>query len=295
MMMDMQPLYGSLSEREYKLFSDYIADKCGICIPPEKAYLIETRLARIVAESGVDTPGELYSRLVTGKAPDAPQKIINAITTNETLWFRDGEPWLFMEREILPKLCEGLSSGAIGRARVWSAAASTGQEVYSTVMCVDDYLTKNPACGAKLSDFEFVATDISDKALEIARMGRYDKISVKRGLADHYRDRYFHNRGSAWEIDQRIRDAVTFSEFNLMDDPLRYGRFDVIFLRYVLIYFSDELKARIIGRMRSALAEGGILFTGNYALFDMFKDGFEAIHSGNMTCYKKNNKLVVMV
>jgi chemotaxis protein methyltransferase CheR len=287
MTMDTQPLYGSLSEKEYTQFSDYIAGKCGIRIPPEKAYLIETRLARIVAESGADTFGEFYDLLVSGETPDAPRKIITAITTNETLWFRDGEPWLYMEKEILPRLAGGIASDKTKRARIWSAAASTGQEIYSTVMCVNDYLDKNPACGAKLSDFEFFATDISDKALEIAKMGRYDKISIKRGLADCYRDKYFLNHGSAWEIDKRIRDAVSFLEFNLQDSPLIFGHFDVIFLRYVLIYFSDELKAQIIERMRSALAPGGILFTGNYALFDMFKDGFETVHSGNMTCYRK--------
>ena len=276
-----------INENEFLLFREYINENCGISIPPEKAYLIETRLTKLMIDAGTDSFGEFH-RYITSH-PDSPihQKIINAITTNETLWFRDSSPWKVLEEILLPQFINELLAGRKTRVRIWCNAVSTGQEIYSTVMCIDDYLTRNCIEGVNLSDFDFFATDISSNVLNIAKKGRYDKISIMRGLSDYYRDKYFTRNDSAWDISPKIRNAVRFGKFNLQNDYSAFGLFDVIFCRYVLIYFSDSFKKETVNKMCYALADDGVLFTGNYVFFDMFKDGFDAKHYGNLTYYTK--------
>jgi chemotaxis protein methyltransferase CheR len=172
---------GSISAEEYILFRDYIIKNCGIFIPPEKAYLVETRLSRLMANSGTESFNEFFDYIVSNKNPLIPQLIIDAIATNETLWFRDTGPWKYLEEVALPYFIENLTSGKKTRIRIWSAGASAGQEIYSTVMCIDNYLNRNRISGISLSDFDFYATDVSKCVLEIAKQGRYNKLSIPRG------------------------------------------------------------------------------------------------------------------
>ena len=276
-----------ISSSEFSLFRDYICDICGIAVSQEKDYLIETRLTKLMADAGAETFGEFYDFVVSGKDRSIRQKIIDAITTNETMWFRDGTPWKVLEEICLPGLAASLGSGGKSRARIWCAAVSTGQEVYSTVMCVDEYLRKNRINGVGLSDFEFLATDISSRVVNIAKKGVYDKISMARGLSEFYKNKYFEEKGSAWHIDPKIRDAARFLPFNLQDDYSSFGHFDIIFCRYTLIYFANELKKDIIDRMRNALTDGGVLFTGNYVLYDLLSEGFDFNHFENLTYFTK--------
>jgi len=154
-------------------------------------------------------------------------------------------------------------------------------------MCVDNYLKNNPEPGVSLSDFEFFATDISMRVLDIAKKGRYDKISITRGLSDFYRDNYFTQNESAWDINENIRNSVNFAHFNLQNSYQRFGLFDIVMCRYVLIYFEDGLKQDIIRKMHGALNDGGILFTGNYAIFDLYEKYFNINHYENATYYSK--------
>lgn len=261
---------GAVSEKEYLLFRDYIEKNCGIAIPPEKAYLIETRLSMLMADAGIDSFGGFYDYIISGADLNISEKIINAVVTNETQWFRDILPWKLMEEILLPGLVGEIAAGRRARARIWSAAASTGQEIYSAVMCVDNYLRKNNIKDVDLSDFDFFATDISSRVLDAAKKGRYDRISMMRGLDDYYRLEYFISDGAAWDVKPEIRNAVRFSRFNLLDGYDKLGIFDIVFCRYVMIYFSDNLKKEIIGKMHSVIIDGGVLFTGNYALYDLF-------------------------
>ena len=280
----------SISEDEFLLFKNYIAENSGIVISPDKSYLIETRFSKFLLDAGVDSFGEFYDYLISNSDPSMPQKIINAITTNETQWFRGDAPWKVLEERLLPGLVESVASGKKTRVRIWCAAVSTGQEIYSTVMCVDNYLNENRINGVDLSDFDFFATDISSHVLGIAKKGRYDKISIMRGLNDRYKTRYFTENGSAWDIDPKIRDSVRFERFNLQNSYRTFGLFDVIFCRYVLIYFSDVLKKDIITRMHDSLLDGGVLFTGNYVLYDLFQDNFNVNHYENLTYYTKKGR-----
>ena len=285
--MELKSLQGSISEYEFMLFSNYIAKISGIVIPPEKAYLVETRLSKLMLDAGADSFVKFYDYVISNADPGMPQKIIDVMAIGETMWFRDAMPWNVLERVKLPTFVEEIASGKKSKIRIWCSAVSTGQEVYSAAMCIDDYLTKNQVQGVDLSNFSFFASDISTRVLDVAKKGRYDKISIMRGLNDYYRTKYFTNNGMAWDIDPKIKDAVQFERFNLQDSYTPFGMFDIIFCRYVLTYFSDEFKKEIAAKMRDSLVDGGLLFTGNYVLYDLFKHDFDSNPYGTSTYFSK--------
>jgi len=282
-------LFDLTKDSEYKQIGDFITEISGIVIPPEKYYLIETRLYRLALESGVESFDDFYKKVILPGKQQISQKIINAITVNETLWFRDAVLWNCIEHEVLPELVEQLASGRKKKIRIWSTAASTGQEAYSIAMCIDNYLKKNNISHLKLSDFEIFATDISDRALDIATTGRYDKISMTRGISDYYKEAYFKQSDSAWDIDPHIKSSVKFKRFNLKNSYSDFGKWDIIFCRYVLIYFPDALKIEIISKLYEALNDNGVLFTGNYVLYNLLRDVFSAKEYGNLTYYIKED------
>ncbi len=278
---------GSIGDEELELFRRFLCEQCGVVISPEKGYLFESRLSKMLADAGVESFAGLYDYIQSDADPLARQKVIDAMTTNETLWFRDMSPWKVLEDTVLPRLVEELQLGRKEKIRIWCAAASTGQEAYSTAMCIDSYLKKHGVKGVRLSHFELLATDVSCRVLEIAKKGRYDAISIMRGLSDETRATYFTKDGSAWDLDARIRDAVQFRPFNLLRSFAPLGEFDIIFCRYVLIYFAQELKRDIFRKAAGALTPEGVLFTGNYALYDLYEDWFDARLFENMTYYIK--------
>jgi len=280
-------LQNSISDKEFTLIRDYIAKISGIVIPPEKAYLVETRLYKPMLDAGAGSFEELYEKVLLPGNAEVEQNIINAITINETLWFRDAVLWKGFEREVLPGFIGDLVSGKKAKIRIWSAAASTGQEAYSIAMCIDNYLKRNIIQNVDLSRFEILATDISSRVLEIAETGRYDKISMTRGISDHYKAAYFNNNGSAWELNPEIKNTVKLRHFNLMDDYMILGKFDIIFCRYVLIYFPNEVKQKIITKMYDSLNPGGIFFTGNYVLYELLRNTFNVKEYENLTYYTK--------
>ena len=273
-------------ENGYSLISKYIYDISGIIIPPEKYYMIDTRLTKLMFDTGVDNLGDYYKVIACGD-PKIDQSIINAITVNETFWFRDESLWKCFEQEILPGFIDRLRDAEKNRIRIWSAAASTGQEAYSIAMCIDNYLKKNNIQDIKLTDFEILATDISSRVIEIAKTGKYDKVSMTRGLSDFYKETYFKNNGSVWELDQKIRDAVEFRHLNLNKSYSGIGKFDIIFCRYVLIYFPDELKEKIVTKIKDTLNDNGVLFTGIYVILNILGDSFNTETYDNLTYYTK--------
>lgn len=280
-------MQATLSGTEFQLFKKYIHAKCGIDIGEEKAYLIETRLSKLLADSGMTTFDELYNTIRNNDDAHMAEKIIDAITTNETLWFRDKTPWNILEEILLPQYITKLRNGEKFKIRIWSAASSTGQEAYSTAMCIDRYLKKNYIKDIGLDQFEILATDISKTVLEIARKGRYDAISIMRGMEQEYKDQYFRNEGMVWELDGRIKSAVRFQQFNLQNSYLLFGKFDIIFCRYVLIYFADNLKDEIIKKLSACMHDDGLLFLGASELYGMMDRSFEMKHHGHGTYYKR--------
>lgn len=275
----------TLSPTVFSLFRAYISKQCGIDIPEDKAYLVETRLSRLLADSHFSSFEELYSDILLHNDPVQAEKIIDAITTNETSWFRDKTPWNILEDIYLPKFIEEIRCGRKSKIRIWSAAASTGQEIYSTAMCVDSWLKRHSIHDIGLQHFEFVATDISKTVLRMAQNARYDAISIMRGLDAAYKANYFVKNGAVWTLNEQIRSAVTFRHFNLQGSFILLGTFDVIFCRYVMIYFSDALKREMSDKLRMSLYPDSPLFLGASELYSDIDRNFSRSHYGNGSYY----------
>ncbi len=277
-----------ISGIEFRLFKSLIDEKCGIEIPDEKAYLIESRLTKILVDLKLNSFSELYNRIRNSNDEVLTTKLINAITTNETLWFRDQTPWKIIEELYLPKYIQQLRSGEKTKIRIWSAATSTGQEAYSTAMCIDNYLTTRGITDVSPSQFEIIGTDISGLVLEVARRGRYDNISIMRGLDKYYKNKYFKKEDNAWELTDEIKSMVNFTQYNLQNSFIFFGKFDIIFCRYVLIYFSKHLKDDIVNRLDLSLKNEGILFVGAYEIHEAMNQLFKMEHFENGTYYTKH-------
>ncbi len=240
----------------YDEFRDYLERACGITLGDNKQYLVSGRLSQLMAELAIPSLRQLVEQLRDGRKAGLRERIIDAMTTNETLWFRDGYPFEILKRQALP----ALAAQAPRQLRIWSAACSTGQEPYSISMAIEEYIAARPA--GLPGGAHIIATDISPTALKDAIRGQYTEAELARGLSPERRARFFLPRGGNVEVRPELRARVTFREFNLMHDFAPLGRYDIIFCRNVLIYFSADLKRDILGRMAAVLNPGGCLFLG---------------------------------
>ncbi|KJS65618.1 MAG: hypothetical protein JL50_15065 [Peptococcaceae bacterium BICA1-7] len=262
----------------------FINHHSGILITSDKAYLIESRLSRLVMETGARSFYGLY-RILENNNPIIRQKVIDAITTHETHWFRDRTPWLILEEVLLPSYIDQIRKGLRKEVNIWSAACSSGQEPYSIAMCIHSYLENMNIDDVALGNFKITATDISEAVLETARSGCYDGISVERGLGPGYLEKYFHKSGPSWIIKDRIKDCVKFKQLNLADSLSTTGQFDVVFCRYVMIYFSDKAKKILMKKVSSSLFPGGVMFLGNSELLSSDEGSFKQLTYKNQTYY----------
>jgi chemotaxis protein methyltransferase CheR len=269
---------------EFRILRDYIEENCGISLGDDKTYLVESRLVKLMAENGCNDYAGFVRLAKSNPALQLRDKIVDAMTTNETLWFRDTHPFTILREKLLPPLAADLRSGKRLRVRIWSGASSTGQEPYSIAMTVNEFCRANP--DIKPAQYEIVATDISPSALFIANAGRYDGIAISRGLPTDLRDRYFTLDGRTWVLDENLRRTVTFKRFNLQDSLAPLGRFDIVFLRYVAIYFSPAFKRDLFARIARATAGGGHLIVGAVESLRGFSDDFEPILHANGTYYR---------
>ena len=274
-----------LSDIEFGLFKQFIEEKCGIEIPKEKAYFIESRLSSLLFETGASGFDELYQIIRNNQNLKITAELIDHITTNETSWFRDKAPWNTMESRLLPGYISQLRSGKKNKIRIWSAAASTGQESYSTAMFIDSWLEKNGIQDITLAQFEIMGTDISHTVLEFAKNARYDATTMTRGLDPYYKDKYFEKDGLDWKLGDKIKKAVQFKQFNLQNSFLSFGKFDIIFCRYVLLYFPNTLKESIASKLLNSTLEDSILFIGASELCEEIEKYFKLTHEEVGTYY----------
>lgn len=270
-----------LTRDEFLKLREYIKCHCGVDLTDSKDYLVEGRLRCLVAETGCQNFGDFCLHLQANPTSELREKIIDAITTNETLWFRDASCWdtlrhLFNNQLLRP-----------GRRRlsIWSAACATGQEPYSLAMELSELKKQKPHWFHKL-ETEILATDISSAALARARLARYDRISMSRGLPDHFRDQYFTPTDNVWTLKDEIKQQVTFRKFNLQDSFTSLGRFDLILMRNVLIYFSSELKTEIFKKIKASLIPGGFLIIGAAESVSPVSQEFEMKEFGRGVCYQ---------
>ena len=244
---------------EIQLFSKYIYGISGINIEAAKAYLIETRLGRILESENCESYSEFYQKIKIDSSRNLEKKIIDAITTNETLFFRDNSPFDLLKHKILPEVIDRhLSKSTLQPIRIWSAACSTGQEVISIAIVLKELLGSTNRFGIKL-----LGTDLSDAAIKQASYGSYNKFEVERGLPRDRLLQYFTTDGANWKIKDEIRSMATFEKFNLMHSFSGLGKFDIIFCRNVAIYFTLEDRKKLFSKIADVLEPSGYLIIGS--------------------------------
>jgi chemotaxis protein methyltransferase CheR len=239
---------------EYEYLRKVLKDHSGLDLSADKHYLIESRLLPLARKAGLPGIPELVQKMKGGSTALVTQ-VVEAMTTNETFFFRDKVPFDHFRDAIMKEILQERA----GRksVRIWSAAGSTGQEPYSLAMCLKEM-------GAALAGWrvEILATDLSQEVLEKSKAGIYSQFEVQRGLPIQMLVKYFKQNGELWQINPDIRGMVQHRQLNLLQDFSQLGKFDVIFCRNVLIYFDQETKTNIFGRLARALEPDGFLVLG---------------------------------
>lgn len=249
-----------VTDVQYRRFAAFVEEKCGIVLGDGKQYLVNSRLSSLLSKFRVQTVDDLINLAMEEKPNNkAQEEVIDAMTTNETLWFRDTYPYKALETIILPELAKK----AKYPVRIWSAACSSGQEPYSIGMIIQEQMSKMLHIDPKQT--QIIGTDLSPEMLSICRRGQYDVHALSRGLSPERKEKFFrptHNP-NMMAIDSRVKSMVEFRPMNLLGSYALMGRFDVIFCRNVLIYFSNDVKADILRKLTMCLNPGGYLILGS--------------------------------
>jgi len=243
-----------MTPETFAFLAGLVKARAGIVLTADKGYMLETRLGPLLRREALPGLDALALRLRGGRAEALAAEVVEALTTNESSFFRDGKPFEHLRR-LMPRLAAARPPGQA--LRVWSAACSSGQEAYSIAMTA---MELGPALGGRRVDI--LGTDISREMLDRAQEGVFTQFEVQRGLPVQMLVKYFRQEGSRWRIAPELRAMVRWQPFNLLDDPRGLGRFDVIFCRNVLIYFDAPTKSRVLGRLAGILAADGALYLG---------------------------------
>ncbi|MBK1673455.1 chemotaxis protein [Ectothiorhodospira shaposhnikovii] len=272
---------GPIESQDYEDFRIFLEKSCGLILGENKHYLVNSRLSRLMGEFSVSSVSELLRQLKLGRHPGLRERVIEAMTTNETYWFRDVFPFEILKNQIYPELAK--QKGAGYAPRIWCAACSSGQEPYSISMGFSEYQQSRPG---SLRDVQILGTDISGAVLKEAREASYDSLAVARGLSLERRSRFFVQNGERWNIRPDVKARASFREFNLMDSYTLLGRFDIVFCRNVLIYFSVDSKKLILKKISQALNPGGYLFLGASESMANYSDAFEMVRCNPGVVYR---------
>lgn len=265
----------AVSAADFAYVRQVVQDDSALSLADGKEYLVATRLAPLVRSAGLESVGDLIAKLRTG-APELRQHVVEALATHETQFFRDVHPFAALREHIIPAFRD---AGRSQRLAMWSAAASGGQEAYSLALLMREHFPDMP--GASI-----LATDISQRVLAQAQLGRFSQLEVNRGLPAPLLVKHFDHVGLEWQLHEDVRRMVTFRQLNL-DGPLwAVPAMDVVFLRNVLIYFNDEAKLALLGRIAQVLRPGGYLFLGAAETTYGVDDAWERVEFGRSICYR---------
>jgi chemotaxis protein methyltransferase CheR len=267
---------------DFEQFRIFLEKACGILLGSNKQYLVSSRLHKLLEQNNIKSLGELVQRMQAQPRSGLREQVVDAMTTNETLWFRDTYPFEVLKNRVLPEL---IKANPGQRLRIWSAACSSGQEPYSLSMTLDEFERSN--LGQLKSGVQIIATDLSPTMLATCKSGEYDSLAMGRGLAPERLQRYFDAReGGRWAVKPAIKSRVEFRPLNLLDSYSILGKFDVVFCRNVLIYFSAEMKRDILLRMHAALKPGGYLFLGASEALNGLPDHYQMVQCSPGIIYK---------
>ncbi|MCC7420425.1 MAG: protein-glutamate O-methyltransferase CheR [Planctomycetaceae bacterium] len=267
-----------MTPADYDYLSAFLLESSGLALGPGKEYLLEARLIPLAQSSGMADVSELVANLRKKRDPKLASAVTEAMTTNETSFFRDKTPFDDLKQNILPALIEARKTSQ--RLRFWCAAASTGQEPYTILMTIREHFPQ-------LANWriEFIATDLCRAALDRAKEGVYTQFEVQRGLPIQYLMKYFEQTPKGWQVKKDLRDGVNYQQLNLLDDFSRLGQFDVIFCRNVLIYFQQETKKEILDRQARMLRSDGYLLLGSAETVLGISDSFRRAGAGRSSIY----------
>lgn len=270
---------------QFAYLAKFLKDRSGLAIGEDKLYLVEARLGPIARQRGFAALADLVAKLSRGDDLDLAARVVEAMTTNETFFFRDGQPFATFSDVMLPHLMAARARER--RIRIWSAACSSGQEAYSLAMLLAD--RKAQLDGWRV---EIVATDLSSDVVERAKEGLFSQFEVQRGLPIKLLLKHFVQEGERWRIDRSLRQMVQFRTLNLLRDFSTLGRFDVVFCRNVLIYFDNATKTEVLNRIAASMAPDGYLMVGAAEAPDAQTRSFRAHPSRGGLCVKAETPAV---
>ncbi|KXS35220.1 MAG: methylase of chemotaxis methyl-accepting protein [Idiomarina sp. T82-3] len=273
-----------LNTAEYQEFRQFLEHQCGIVLGDNKLYLVKSRLSPLMSRFSIDSLSELVKRSMKISERALRSAVIDAMTTNETLWFRDSYPF-----EILANRIFDVYKNETKPLKIWSSACSSGQEPYSIAMTYLEYKARNP--GALKGGIKITATDISNKVLEQCAKAEYDSLAIVRGLSPERRKRFFEDgaKPGVAVLKNEVKQFVQFRHLNLLDSYALLGKFDVIFCRNVLIYFSAAIKRQIIAQFKQSLNPNGYLFLGASESISGLTDDFDMIRCNPGIIYQRKN------
>ncbi|HXP62272.1 MAG TPA: protein-glutamate O-methyltransferase CheR [Dongiaceae bacterium] len=264
---------------DFDYVRNFVRDQAAIVLEPGKEYLVESRLQTLVRKEKLGSLDELISRLRADPKNGLHRKVLDAMTTNETLFFRDVHPFEALRKSILPELMARRAKER--QLRFWCGAASTGQEPYSVLMLIAEHFPELLGW-----DFTFVATDLCSEVLARARSGRFNQLEVNRGLPASLLAKYFVPQGAEWEFREALRRRVEFRELNLVKAWPWLPGLDLVFLRNVMIYFDVQAKKAILANVRRLLRPGGYLLLGGAETTFNVDDAFERVAFDKTSCYR---------
>jgi len=256
---------------DYDYLRRFLHERSGLVLTADKQYLVESRLLPVARRAGLAGLAALVQNLRTGQAEALGVEVVEAMTTNESFFFRDKIPFEHFRDTIMPALLA--ARAASRRIRIWCAAASTGQEPYSLAMILKEM--GRAVAGWRI---EILATDLSNEVLEKARAGIYSQFEVQRGLPITLLVKYFTQIGDTWQIAPELRAMVQFRQLNLIDDFAHLGVFDVVFCRNVMIYFNQQTKTRVLDRLARVVDPNGYLALGAAETVVGLTESFKPIH-----------------
>jgi chemotaxis protein methyltransferase CheR len=270
----------SISPQEFDFISKFVRDRSAIVLSPDQDYLVEARLGPLLIEFGFAAMGDLVNALKSRMHSPLAVRVVEAMTTNETSFFRDLSPFEALRTLIIPEVVARRPSGPI---HIWSAACSSGQEPYSIAMMLRENFPPEV-----VSRIRIFATDLATNVLDKARSGRFSQLEVNRGLPAKLLVRYFQANGLEWHLKDEIRNMVTFKALNLIEHWPEVPRADIVLIRNVLIYFDMDIRRMILQRIRDNLSDEGYLFLGGSESMVNIDLGFKRHEHGRAVFYRLN-------
>jgi chemotaxis protein methyltransferase CheR len=267
----------SLTETDFAFVTGLVRQRSSIDLQPGKEYLVESRLAPVARQYGDRDVNALVGRLRQGDRA-LSEAVVDALTTNETSWFRDSHPFTAFTKTLLPEAASRASGTTLN---IWSAACSSGQEAYSLAMVVLDWLPANPGVQVKIT-----GTDISQTMVDRAREGRYSQLEINRGLPAKYLVKHFEQAGRDWTLKPEVRNLARFATGNLAQPPVGVPQCDIVFLRNVLIYFDLATKRSVLQNVRRVLRPGGFLVLGGAESALSLDSAFERYEADKVVVFR---------